>query len=78
MCHCGVTERSGQVDQMLRSVLPATEQLSYDRTLTSIRLALTRHVRSQKLLSGTLLMLTGHWHPEFGHFAIHVWSVTGS
>ena len=56
-------------DRMLRSVLPATVQFSCDRTLTSVRSALTGHVWSQKLLSGTLLMLTGLWHPASGHFA---------
>ena len=61
MCLCGVTVRSGHVDRTLQSVLPTTEQLSCDRTLTS--------VRSRKLLSGTLLMLTGLWHPTSGHFA---------
>ena len=69
-------------DRMLRSVLPATEQLSCDRTLTSVRSALTGvrsaltgvrsaltgHVQSQKLLSRTLLMLTRLWHPVSGHF----------
>ena len=48
-------------DQTLWSVLQAIEQLSCDRTLTS--------VWSQKLLSRTLLMLTGLWHPASGHFA---------
>ena len=49
-------------DRTLRSVLSTTEQLSCDMTLTS--------VRSQKLPSGTLLMLTGCWHPESGHFVV--------
>ena len=62
MCHCRVTGCSGQGDQMLWSVLPATEQLSCDRTLTN--------VWSQKLPSRTLLMLTGCWSPEFGRFAV--------
>ena len=66
---CGVTECSGQGDQMLWSVLPATEPLSCVRTLTSVWSALTGHVQSQKLLSRTLLMLTRLWHPAFGHFA---------
>ena len=48
-------------DRTLQSVLPTTEQLSCDRTLTS--------VRSQKLPSRTLLMLTGLWNPASGHFA---------
>ena len=48
-------------DRTLRSVLPTTEQLSCDRTLTS--------VRSQKLLSRALLMLTELWHLASGHFA---------
>ena len=59
---CGVTGRSSQGDRILRSVIPAIEPLSYDRTLTS--------VRSRKLLSGTLLMSTERWHPESSHFAI--------
>ena len=59
---CGVTGCSGQGDRMLRSVLPAIEPLSCDRTLTSIW--------SRKLLSGPLLMLTGLWHPASGHIAV--------
>ena len=31
MCHCGVIERFGHVDRMLRSVLPELQCLSYDR-----------------------------------------------
>ena len=69
MCHCGVIGRFDQGDRMLRSVLPTTEQLSCDRTLTNIRSALTGRVRSQKLPSEILLMLTELWHPTFGHFA---------
>ena len=61
MCHCGVTGCSDQGDRMLRSVLPTTEQLSCDRTLSS--------VRSKKLPSRTLLMLTGLWHPASDYFA---------
>ena len=67
---CGVTGRSGQGDRTLRSVLPATEPLSCDRTLTSVRSALTGRVRSRKLLSRTLLMSTGHWHLESSHFVV--------
>ena len=67
---CGVTGRSGHGDRTLRSVLPATESLSCDRTLTYVRSALTGCVRSRKLLSGTLLMLTRRWHPESGHFIV--------
>ena len=63
---CGVTGRSGQGDRTLRSVLPATELLSCDRTLTSVRSALTGRVRSQFSLSRTLLESTGRWHPAFG------------
>ena len=63
MCLCGG-------DRTLQSVLPATEQLSCDQTLTSVRSALTGRVRSRKLLSGTLLMLTGRWNLEFSHFAV--------
>ena len=66
---CGVTERFGQGDRTLQSVLPAAEPLSCDRTLTCIRSALIRRIRSQKLLSGTLLMLIGRWSLESGHFA---------
>ena len=29
-----------------------------------------RPVNVIKMLSGTLLMLTGRWHPESGHFAV--------
>ena len=56
-------------DRMLQSVLPTTKPLSCDQTLTCVRSALTRHVRSQKLLSTTLLILIRHWHPTSGHFA---------
>ena len=66
---CGVTGRSGQGDRTLRSVLPVTEPLSYDQTLTCVRSALIGRVRSQKLPCGTLLMLTGLWNPASGHFA---------
>ena len=56
-------------DRTLRSVHPPFSSLSCDRTLTSIRSTLTGRVRSQKLPSRTLLMLTGLWHPKSGHFA---------
>ena len=72
--------RSDQVDRTLRSVLPATEQLSCDRTLTSVWSALTGRAQSQKLLSGTLLMLIGLWHLASGHFAaqhpVSSWNLT--
>ena len=67
---CGVIGRSGQGDRTLRSVLPATEPLSCDRTLTCVRSALTGRVRSQKLLFGPLLMLTECWSPESDRFAV--------
>ena len=78
--HCGVIRRSDQGDRTLQSVLPATEPLSCDRTLTCVQSALTGRVRSQKLLSRTLLMLTGLWHPASGHFAaqrsVSSWNLT--
>ena len=61
-----MTGRSGQ----LYPPLCQKEPLSSDRTLTSVRSALTGRVRSRKTLSRTLLMLTGRWHPESGHFAV--------
>ena len=61
-----VTERTGQ----LSPPLCQKEPLSSDRTLTCIRSALTGGVRSTKMLSRTLLMLIGRWHPESGHFAV--------
>ena len=67
MCHYGVIERFGQCDQTLWSVLPTTEQLSCDWTLTSVRSALTGRIRSRLSLSGTLLESTRHWHPVPGH-----------
>ena len=70
MCLCGVIGCSGQVDQTLRSVLPTTEQLSYDRTLTSVWSALTGRVRSQKLPSEILLMLTELWHLASSHITV--------
>ena len=64
MCLCGVTGHSGQVDRMLRSVHPPLCSLSCDRTLASVRSALTGHVRSRFSFSGTLLKLTGRWNPS--------------
>ena len=55
---------------MLWSVIPTIELLSCDRTLTCVPSALTGRVRSRKLLSRTLLMLTGRYHPESGHFVV--------
>ena len=78
MCHCGVTRRSGHGDRTLRLVLPATEQLSCDQTLASVWSALTEHVRLQKLLSETLLMLTGRRNLESGHSLLSVRPVTGT
>ena len=46
MCLYGVTRRSDHDDQMLWSVLPELQCLSCDRTLDSVRSALTGHVRS--------------------------------
>ena len=69
MCLCGVIRCSGQGDRMLRSVHPPLCSLSCDRTLASLRSALTGCVWSQKLLSGTLLMLTERWNSASGHFA---------
>ena len=69
MCLCGVTGHSGQVDRMLRSVHPPLCSLSCDRTLASVRSALTGRVRSRKLSSRTLLMLNGLCHPASGYFA---------
>ena len=69
MCLCGVTGRSDQGDRTLRSVHPPLSYLSCDQTLTNVRSALTGRVWSQKLSSGTLLMLTGLWNPVSGHFA---------
>ena len=56
---CGVTGCSDLGDRMHRSVLPTTEPLSCDRTLTYVQSALTGRIRSRKLISETLLMLTG-------------------
>ena len=61
-----MTRHSGQLSQPLCQ----KEPLSSDRTLTCVRSALTGRVWSRKTLSGTLLMLTERWHPEFGHFAV--------
>ena len=69
MCLYGVIGRSGQVDRTLRSVHPPLISLSCDRTLTSVRSALNGRIRSQKLPSGTLLMLTGLWTLASDHFA---------
>ena len=71
MCLCGVTGCSDQGDQMLRSVHPPLCSLSCDQTLASVMLELTKHVRSQKLPSRSLLMLTGRWNSASGHFAAH-------
>ena len=51
-------------DRMLQLVLPETQCLSYDWTQDN--------VRSQFSLSGTLLELTGLWHPASGHSALSV------
>ena len=72
MCLYGVTGCSGQVDQMLRSDLPVTQCLSGDRTLDSVRSALTGHVRSRFSLSRTLLESTGRWHPASSHSPLSV------
>ena len=61
MCLCGVTGCSGHVDRTLRSVHPKLQCLQCDRTLASIRSALTGRVRSHFSLTGCLLYLTGRW-----------------
>ena len=65
MCLCGVTGRSGQFSSN-------TSVLSCDRTLDSVRSALTRRVRSRFSLSGTLLESTGCWHPASGRSPLSV------
>ena len=53
MCLCGVTGRTGHVDQTHRLVYSELQCLQCDRTLAS--------VRSQFSLTRTLLMSTGRW-----------------
>ena len=74
MCLYGVTGRSGHVDRTLRPVHPELQCLQCDRTLASVRLALTGHVRSRFSLSGTLLESTGCWHLVSSHSPLSVWS----
>ena len=60
-------------DRTLRSVVHVTmleRAVSSDRTLSCVRSAPTGHDQSSKTLSGTLLLLTGCWHLEFGHFSV--------
>ena len=64
MCLCGVTEHSSHVDRTLRLVHPELQWLSVDRTLDSVRSALTGRVRSRFPFTGTLLMSTGRWTPR--------------
>ena len=59
-------------DRTLRSVLPETQCLSCDRTQDNVRSALTGRVRSRKLLSRALLMLTKLWHPASGHSPLSI------
>ena len=68
-----MTERSGQGDRMHRSVKYMTvseRAICSDRTLACVRSAPTGRVRSSKTSSRILLMLTGRWHPESGHFCV--------
>ena len=59
-------------DRTLRSVHPVTEQLSGDRTLSSIQSALTGRVRSRFSLSRTLLESTRCWHLASGRSPLSV------
>ena len=67
MCLYGVTGRSGHVDRMLQLVHPELQCLKCDRTLDSVRSALTGRIRSRFTLSGTLLETTGRWLSASGH-----------